>query len=231
MKKLAIVASSVALSAMPVVGVFATDVTTQVDTLEITIDKVCSLGYMDPATGEHAGENINVTGVAHAPGDGAWSENTLSKTMSTGTFTTNLGTTTLGVYCNNENGYTIATTNAGSLAGTTQKTGGTAIADVIEFDADGTIDANTTGWSYKVAAGTAASQRGEVKNSHTGWANTTAAEGGAQPNGVIAGSKTNAPKTTENAGDFYSITYGVGIDNTQSAGFYTGSITYTLAQL
>lgn len=42
MKKLAIAASSVALAAMPVVGVFAADVTGSTDTLEIKVDPTCS---------------------------------------------------------------------------------------------------------------------------------------------------------------------------------------------
>lgn len=43
MKKLAIVASSVALAAMPVVGVFATDANQQAtDTIQITVDATCT---------------------------------------------------------------------------------------------------------------------------------------------------------------------------------------------
>ena len=44
MKKLAIIASSAALAALPVVGVFAADTTTVSDTVKITIDETCTLG-------------------------------------------------------------------------------------------------------------------------------------------------------------------------------------------
>lgn len=218
-------ASAVALATIPVVGVFAEDVTSTTDNLQITINKICSLGYED------AGASIDVAGVTRANGAGTWTNpgeatatgsvaasDTLSKTMSNGTSTDNLGTTTLGVYCNNENGYTITTTEAGSLTDTTSVP---AVTDVIEIT--NTISSSASGWSYQVAA--SASNRGEVKNSHGSWASS------ANANGVIAGSKTTAPKTTTNNGDFFTITYGVGVDDTQSAGTYTGSITYTLAQL
>ncbi len=222
-------ASAVALAAMPVVGAFATDVTSTTDNLEITIEKVCSLGHED-ATPSPA---IDVAGVVRANGDGSWegmpsgetsyeatvtgtaaASDTLSKTMSNGTSTTNLGTTTLGVFCNNEKGYTITTSGAANLTSTTTT-------DTI--DIAGTISSTTSGWSYMVEA--ASGNRGEVKNSHGSWATS------ANANGIIAGSATTAPKTTTNAGDYYTVTYGVGIDNTQAAGVYTGHVTYTLDQL
>lgn len=216
-------ASAVALAAMPVVGVFATDVISTTDNLEITIDKICSFGHVD------AGASIDVDGVVRVDGAGEWetggeatvsgttaASDTLSKTMSNGTSTSSLGTTTLGVYCNNELGYTITTSDAGALTSTdTSQTIGI----------NSTISASASGWSYQVAAGTGANQRGEVKNSHTSWANSGNA------NGVIAGSATSGAKTTSNDGDFFTITYGVGIDQSQAAGTYTGSITYTLDQL
>ncbi|MBQ3475886.1 hypothetical protein IJH26_00005 [Candidatus Saccharibacteria bacterium] len=43
MKKLAILGASAALAAMPVVGVFADNVTTTVDTLTLTVDQGCNI--------------------------------------------------------------------------------------------------------------------------------------------------------------------------------------------
>ena len=213
-------AASVALAAMPIVGVFADDVRTQEDTLEITINSVCSFGHTD-ATASPA---ISVTGVAHANGDGTWGSeetaDTLSKTMSPGTTTGEgaLGTTTLGVYCNNTAGYVITTSGAGSLTNATND----------EIPINPSFSGSSSGWSYKVAIATAGAPRGEVKNGHTAW---TAATGANNPiaNQVIAGSASSTPTTT-NAGDYYTVTYGVGVADNQAASVYEGSITYTLGQ-
>ena len=216
MKKSLIATAGVAAFAVAAVpmAAFATDVTTQTDTLEITIDKICSFGHTDSDAG------IDVTGVAHTPGAGNWgtedTADTLSKTMSNGTTSNNLGSTTLGVFCNNEKGYQISTTGAGALASSTTT-------DTI--DVNEAFSATSSGWSYQVAAGTGTNQRGEVKNSHGSWATS------ANVNDVIAGSKSTAPKTTANEGDYFTVTYGAGIDNTQAAGVYSGTITYNLAQL
>ena len=245
-------AASVALAAMPVVGAFAasTTTTTQVDTLIINITAVCQFGYNDDPGGT---PTIDVTDMSHAPGSGTWGNNssanpgdldhpdTLSKTMLTGTQTQDLGSTRLGVYCNNENGYKITASGAGALTDTTTTP---AVTDNIPvnsnfYDTSGTVPVITTGWSYKVAADPASgvSQRGVVLNGHTDWAdNGTDTSGGTTAtspvaNQIIAGSPSSAPKTTTNDGDYFKITYGVGIDDTQSAGTYKGSITYTLAQL
>lgn len=227
-------ASAVALAAMPVVGVFATDNLTQTDTLKITISDVCSLGY----TSEGQAPDIDVPAPSHTPGDGSWGSeataNILSKTMITGTATQNLGKTTLAVYCNNENGYEISAGNAGALTGVTNGDTPVAITDTIPVASN--FSASNSGWSYMVEAKTGTeqapwTQRGVVKNDHGNWAAATAEGNTPAANGVIAGSPTAAPKTTLNTGDFFIITYGVGVDQTQSAGTYTGSITYTLAAL
>lgn len=44
-------AASVALATMPVVGVFATDITTVTDTLQITVDAACSINSVTATTG------------------------------------------------------------------------------------------------------------------------------------------------------------------------------------
>ena len=52
MKKVIIAgAASVALAAMPVVGVFATDITTVTDTLQITVDAACSINAVTATSG------------------------------------------------------------------------------------------------------------------------------------------------------------------------------------
>ncbi len=229
-------AASVALAAMPIVGAFAapsTPVMSQTDTLIITIGSACSIGYDSDTSA--SGSTIEVTGVAHANGDGSWGTDptatagttthpdTLSATMLNGTYSNNLGTTTLGIYCNNANGYKITTSGAGSLTDAAS-----AVSDVIPIN--GGFSATSTGWSYKLAAGTGANQRGEVKNGHTAWAtdSTTTAP---MANEIVAGSTSTGTKTTSNDGDFFTITYGAGINDSLAAATYKGSITYTLATL
>lgn len=233
MKKLAIAGASVALAAMPVVGVFAADNTTQTDTLQITITKVCSFGHQDPASGADAGSVINVAAPSHgAGGAGMWSENTLSKTMSTATATTDeggqLGTTILNVYCNDEQGYSI-TTSTESAKGTT--TGELSLpsgnTNTNSIPVNASFSAASSGWSYKVAAGSnnRTTVRSAEGHNHTQWATSSNyAE-------VITDLPASGSKTTANIGDTFTVTYGVGIDQNQGAGVYSGSITYTLAAL
>lgn len=246
MKKIAIAGASVALAAMPVVGVFAVptpEVLTQTDDIEITIDEVCSIGYNDGKTSPV----INVPFADHTDGAGTWAEqgststnpdvpdhDTLSVTMSTGTSSENLGSTTLAIYCNHEAGYTITASGIDTMTGTN---GNNSISDTIPVSS--TISTSASGWSYKVAIGskegsTEWSQRGEIKNGHTTWAAAgTSTDPTANPvaNQIIAGSPASGTKTTTNDGDYYVITYGAGIDETQSAGTYTGTATYTLSEL
>ena len=102
MKKIAIAGASVALAAMPLAGVFADDVRTQTDTLEITVPAGCSFGY------ENAQAGIDITGVDHEAGEatihGTWTlqgtttadpadpeYDTLSAIMAPGTESDDLG--------------------------------------------------------------------------------------------------------------------------------------------
>ena len=95
MKKLAIAASSLALAAMPVVGVFAAQASNPAalsDTLTINVDGVCTFERTD--------------------GTGSY-----TKTMTANSAQT-LGTSTYTTHCNNHAGYTIAVTTP-NLAGPT----------------------------------------------------------------------------------------------------------------
>ena len=203
-------AASVALAAMPIVGAFA--LTSHTDTLQVDIQTQCSFGYTDGET-PHV---INVPAPAHTDGSagaapGAWTGDTLSATMLNGTALTDFGKTTLSVYCNNEDGYSIEVTSANALAGATVSN---------SIPVNDSFSASSTGWSYKLVAG--ASNRGTVEAAHDDtWATSAnAAE-------VIAGYS----GATANAGDSYTITYGVGVDETLPADTYTGTITYVLNSL
>ena len=79
-------AASVALAAMPVVGVFADgDITTMEDTLTVTIAEACTF---DAAS------------------------HTYSSPMTADDFVANFGTTTMKITCNNAKGYTVSSSMA-----------------------------------------------------------------------------------------------------------------------
>lgn len=244
-KLIAAGAASLAVAAMPVVGVFATDPVTlpnaHTDILAITIDKVCAFGYQNDVSGSGA---INVTGIVRdaASGHGQWSpattssdaatagntKATLSKTMTNGTQDLELGTTTLGVYCNNTNGYKITSAFVES-DGTTANANGALLS--VGSSKDIPVSANiatasTSAWSYKVESGQtgSATNVGVIQTGFDTWAGD---------DGIIVSAPTasDASKMTTNNGDYFKITYGVKIDETQPADTYTAGITYTLAEL
>ena len=114
-------ASAVALAAMPVVGVFAADVTSQVDTLDITIDATCTMAS-----------------VSHAPSSGVWTGNTLAKTVTAGALNENIGSTSFNIICNNQTGWNVSAT-------ATVLTGKTTTSQNIPL---GTPEANVAAWNY-----------------------------------------------------------------------------------
>ncbi|MBR0424428.1 hypothetical protein IJI79_02950 [Candidatus Saccharibacteria bacterium] len=214
-------AASVALAAMPMVGAFA--LTTQTDTLQVTINGVCSFGYTDSQS-THV---IDVAAPSHTDGTAGagpatWNNDTLSATMLNGTENQDFGKTTLNVYCNNSDGYQITTNGTTGAVTTVGALTSNDTSDTIPVNAG--FSASSTGWSYQVAGTTG--NTGIVASAHDGtWATAANAED------TIVEAPTTGAKTTDNSGDTFTITYGVGIDETLSAGTYSGSITYTLVQL
>lgn len=113
-------AASVALAAMPIVGVFADDVTSQVDTLDVTITNTCT-----------------IASVTHA-GTGAWTTNTLAKDVVAGELNNGIGTSTFNIKCNNQTGWTV-TAAAQPLTGKITTTQNIPV---------GTPAVNTPAWQY-----------------------------------------------------------------------------------
>ena len=114
MKKLAIAASSVALAAMPVLGVFAEGATTgassYTDTLSVKIDTACTFARQAYATG---GVENNTS---HKNGSGTWATDTLSATVSNSSLTA-LGSSQFKIVCNNTDGYSVTVANSGLTSG------------------------------------------------------------------------------------------------------------------
>lgn len=126
MKKLAIVASSVALAAMPVVGVFAAtgDGVTSTDNgsadsftdeINVTINTACTFVRQDYTNGGVQGN------ASHKNGAGTWAGDVLSKTVANSSLT-DLGSSQFKVVCNNTAGYSITVTTTG-LTGQLPATG------------------------------------------------------------------------------------------------------------
>ena len=91
MKKLAIAGASLALAAMPVVGVFAASGTTVTDTVEVTIDSACT---------------ITTTNAS----------NTYSATMTNGQLKSDFGSTSMTIACNDAGGWHVTAVGSGADA-------------------------------------------------------------------------------------------------------------------
>ncbi|MDO4611971.1 MAG: hypothetical protein Q4B29_00705 [Candidatus Saccharibacteria bacterium] len=131
-------AASLAVAAMPVVGVFAT--TSHTDTLEITIADSC-----------------NFAGISHA--DGVWGDaHKVSATLANNDQDQTIGSTTFGVICNNVKGWSVSAT-AGVLAGATSNTNIPALAN--HGTASG-YSLNISGAAGGVTAGTTPSAGGVI---------------------------------------------------------------------
>lgn len=250
MKSLKIAALGVAafgLAALPVAGVFAEAGTPTIkhqDQLEITVNPVCTLGAMN-ADGTYVSESdntthengtntnpqINTTGYGNATvAGGVWNDgtfngtagyrtDTLAITMQPGTKYENIGTTTMTVLCNNFDGYTIsavgtALTNASGTSG--KNTIG--VGDGADWDAA----TSASFWSFFAAD---ASTEGSEITVDEDYEDAAAA-----PDTSTEIAKREAASDL-NGSSKIKITYGAGINNAQESGTYTGTMTYTLAQL
>lgn len=179
----------------------------QTDTLTLNVQAACAFGF------DYSDSTTDINGVAHTDGGtGAWSTHTLSRDINVGTNDDNFGTTALTVVCNNATGYEIYEKGT-ALSGT-----GTAIAPATDHSA------SKSGWSFtpmSVSGGSLALESGFTAETK---AAATVAESG---NGTKLASS-NAE--TAAAGDVLTIKYGVGVQQNQKAGTYTGTMTYTLVQ-
>lgn len=93
-------AASVALAAMPVVGVFAADITTVTDTLQITVDAACSINSVTATTG-----NDDTTYTATVENGGTATFNHDSQHV-------------FNVVCNNNAGWSVTASAPQDLSGT-----------------------------------------------------------------------------------------------------------------
>ena len=123
MKKLAIAGASVALAAMPVVGVFAATGTTVTDTVQVTIDSACTITSTQAA-------------------------NTYSDTMTNGQLKSDFGSTEMTINCNDPAGWHI--TAVGSGADATDKTAMNATGSGTDIATGTATSGAASNWAMKV---------------------------------------------------------------------------------
>ncbi len=193
-------AASVALAAMPVVGVFAAG--SQEDTIVVGISESCTIAL---AAGGHADGTDTVKGTWGAGSD----VNKLSGSVANGSASNNFGSSTLTISCNKSSGFNVAA-SATALEASTVTEPGTSNKVTIPLNAS--FSGSQSGWAYKV----------ENEGLSAGITNNTASWSATASNASLVSG--TAPI---NNGSF-TVTYGVGVDTTQPADTYTGSITYTI---
>ena len=181
-------AASLAVAAMPVVGVMAAG-QTQTDTITVSLSQSCEF-----SAATHADGSSSI---------GSWTGDTLSGTLTNGSTTDDYGSTTMTVVCNNQAGWQV-TVAAASLQGGVSKQ---------SIAPNASYSATQTGYAWVV--------------SQTPDNGLTIPEGKQASNGQVA----SLASTTDTAGKSFTVTYGVGISETQAADTYTGDVVYTLATL
>ena len=148
MKKsmIAVGAASVALAAMPVVGVFAS----HTDTVQVEIETACTVSLK---TGGHAAGAVGAVATT-------WNSNTLSGSMKNGTYSENYGSTTLSVTCNDDAGFNVSATPTALTAGTVEDGSG----HKLTIPVGSNIDGEHSAWSFKVTSVDAS-----LGNNATAW--------------------------------------------------------------
>lgn len=164
MKKMLIATgvASLAVAAMPVVGVFAADDLDVVDTIKVTVDSSCTFRASGDGT-------LDGTYTAHGSNG-----ETVNPSISGGT-----NVHTFNVFCNNNKGYTVTAT-AQALTNIDNAT--PAIADTFAYKNDLSGLTTTSGWHAQFAASTDGVTAAQLPDAGTGTiitrANSTTATAG-----------------------------------------------------
>jgi len=149
--------------------------------------------------------------------------------MENNTYNDNFASTRLNIVCNNKNGYTL-TAYPTDLTRTGESTDKIAAGGHTAETAD-------SKWSFKVAAtdrtGTgedadwaAQTNTNTLASSASSWSTTT------DSNSIqLIALTSDAGVATPSLGDSFTVTYGVGVSSTLSAGTYEGDIRYIVAQI
>lgn len=135
-------AASLAVAAMPIVGVFAADGTmTQTDTVVVTVDTACSLATSNTTNANYTATIAN--GAARA------GENPIAGS-------------TLTVTCNDNGGWQISAVGAGTGTSVAHMDASTEADDDIPTGT--TLDGTVSGWAFKVAGNAGSAVQGSYDN-------------------------------------------------------------------
>lgn len=209
-------AASLALAAMPVVGVFAEPkpAGTVTDHLTVNIPAACTIVNQNSTTG----------------GDGSAPvlENSYTVEMHNGQFKTNIGASaadattsttpdnTIDVSCNSNDGsnpaigWKLTAIGDGTAGHTTELYNASATDQIVTGTA---VNGATSNWAMKVAI------PGSGVNYASGWNADYKA---------VPSTETDVATGTGFVSNAFTMTYQVYVDQTQDAGTYTGAVKYTL---
>lgn len=215
-KALATASVAMVLAAMPVAGVFATVTgNSPVDEISVTIDPTCSI-----ARGNKGADNSEHT---KGTGFGDWetdSNNALKDTIS-GTIVADtvysIGSSNFTVKCNNANGWSVSA-SANALSGAAS--GNTATIPV------GTPSTTASAWSFTPTSN-------EEQGGYSITVGAANAATVAQGVGTVIATNptTQYNAATGNSGVSFNVAYSVSAAYDIPTDTYTGTITYTLAEL
>ena len=212
MKKLAIAGASAVLAALPVVGVFAADLTPVVDTVQVTVNSSCAMTTNGSGAASQAGGFYTATvaaGTLVTPGGTGTNVADWSAQDST--------PKTITFSCNDAGGWKVTAqdinqaTSEGASPRTTMNGGTTGKTIATGTATSGSI----SNWAFKVTGGNGVT----IANDFDDWSEVP----GSTP-GVVAQSTNNAPIS----GGTITPSYQVWISTTQEADTYTGYVKYVL---
>ena len=211
MKKLAIAGASVALAAMPIVGVFAEDTRTATDTLNVTVNDTCTIStdsYGSGATGNQWGSATGTAGTDTA----------VSNTWTLAINNNEVATSpvhTMAIKCNKTSGWTLKAQNAAALS---TSYGGGATEDTIAYSTSAAQ--GVEGYYVNVAATSGSDADAQISNTNVS---------GGKMIDLNAAAGTIYSKNGSTATASLDVSYTVGTSTTTEAGTYTGDVVYTLA--
>lgn len=141
---------------------------------------------------------------------------TYTAPIANGAYNTSIAGSTFTVTCNDTGGWKLNAVGAGTATGDVTKMDASTNTDSDDIATGTTLDGSVSNWAFKIAKGGDDAANITIT---TGYTDFSAIPSGATK---IAQGTSTAGKSTITA------TYGVGISSTQSAGTYTGKVTYTL---
>ena len=142
---------------------------------------------------------------------------TYKATIANGGHNDDIAGSTFTITCNDTGGWQLNAIGAGTATNDVTKMDASTNVDSDDIATGTTIDGSVSNWAFKIAKGGSDASNITVT---TGYDNFSA---------VPSASTKIAQGTSTSGNSTITATYGVGISATQSAGTYTGKVTYTLA--